>query len=1022
MKFQWITGLLAAACLSAPLQTPALAPDRGDTLRVIVELEERVDAETGRSLLRRCDADAVYYGAYDVVLHGFAAEIDETGARLLERMPEVAALRLSCDYTPCATGDVADDAALVNLNDGGTYQGEGMVVAVLDTGFDVTHEAFSLSDASRAALTQSDIDALVASESLSFSSYYTGGKGKGASPYISAKIPYAFDYAGLDGDVSGSELHGTHVAGIIASNNDAHTRLGFDGVAPQAQLLLMKILNDERGVISDYAVLYALEDAVRLGADVINLSFGAINGEENTSFRGFDYTRAIDAAEEAGIIVVGAAGNNGFLGEGSSFDRSEGIALPLAQNPDYGLISSPSSFRNVLSAASASRGVYAISDYIQLPDESYLLYSLPDELNGFKTIRSKTLEYVLIGGTGAPEDYESVNVRGKIAVVERGVLPFSEKVLNAQNAGAAGVIIYNSDGQSDLVSMKLSDNGITIPALFVSAQSGDALKAARPKKMTFVSRDRTLVPYPETGMSSFSSWGGTASLALKPDITAYGAAIYSAVNTGSGYGALSGTSMAAPYLSGAAALVRQMLRETGEDDANTYTVRRLLMGSAVPLTDPSGVEYSPRRQGAGLCDIRAALQCPALAYGATSLPKIELGDGLGQQFELRFNLRNNTGERQTFTLSVSALHDKWISSGGRWFVTGESEPFADASVTLRGSDGEELNRYGDTQGVTVTLAPYAYDTFTLCVRLDDASFRECRRISGGSGFYVEGFIYAEQDGAVLSLPYMGFAGDWEALPVLCGTPNDTSEFYPAAATTSIASGSGEIETSLGVNAFLEGDAVNASLLAISPDGDHRGDSLSLTLLPLRGASSYSCAIYDEPGALCRSIGGGPLVKCYAETSDAGESILQGLRLDDFWDGGDDAGAGYILPDGRYTVCFTILPSAGMQEQEWSFSVLLDTVDPVLEEAYLTRGTDGRLLLHVRVSDDASCVQYVCAYLGSGQLGEAYAPAALDASAQAEVVIDITDAEQEPYFYLDIVDFAFNASTLRLALSDLELRK
>ena len=502
------------------------------------------------------------------------------------------------------------------------YTGEGMKIAIIDTGLDLDHPSFAAAPAG-ADMDKADIAAVL--ENLNIYKRLNGNLSVD-DLYRSEKVPFAFNYvdnnkhADHSRDQQGD--HGTHVAGIAAANKTEGTSVV--GMAPDAQVIVMKVFGAAGGAYTDDFVA-AIEDAMTLGCDVVNLSLGSPAGFSYSGYETVDgllVDQIFARLKNQNIIATISAGNE----TNSSYDNMWGTDLNRTQNPENGVVGSPSSYINSFSIASADNCV-VMTDYLAMADGTKVFFQPSIEylygyVWGIKEIYGgETFEYVIVPGLCAPEDFydaeENSIVDGKIAIIKRGELSFAEKVNNAAEAGAVAAIIWNSNDTDDIFSFGMTTedadgNYPSIPALLISLSDGQKLADAETKTL-YVAEDLGERETVGGQMSSFSSWGTTSDLRLVPDITGVGGNIFSTLDGGA-YGVMSGTSMSAPQVAGISALVMQALYEKFPNAAEgeiREMALALMMSTANPvIANESGLEASPRQQGAGLVLLR--LSCPAL--------------------------------------------------------------------------------------------------------------------------------------------------------------------------------------------------------------------------------------------------------------------------------------------------------------------------------------------------------------------------------------------------------------------------
>ncbi len=831
-------------------------------------------------------------------------------------------------------------------------EGDGQVIVVIDSALDTDHEAFS-----------GDLDdSLVAygQDSMAAAKSSLSGGGSGAA-YISEKIPFAYDYADNDAEVNpgidGLE-HGTHVAGIATANGGDQIR----GAAPNAQLIMMKVASDSTGSIYDSAVLAALDDAAALNVDAVNMSFGSDVGFSDEGTK--TYSDAIKVLEDGGATVNVSAGNS----FSSAYENQSGEDLPYATDPDSGVISSPSGVSSALSVASmnADAVVSTVSSFSDAAGNQigYTEVTGPNgtTASSFSNVADGTYEYVWggigrndYGGEDLDGDVNGQRLDGKIVIMRgHGVwsvtgqqTPYSRAIANYSEKGAAAIIIYDED-LPELTTISYEGDGWYegdgSPAIFIAKADAESLLAADSKTIT-VQQGQVLPGDADDSyytMSSFSSWGVTPDLKLKPEIAAPSGNIYSSVLNDQ-YTYMSGTSMASPQLSGLSVLVKQHVEEDERyasltDDERADIVTQLLMSTAEPLADPDeeGSYYSPRQQGAGVANVVAATETDVYASveGATneSRPKADLGESSDGTWSFTVTLHNVGSEDRRFTPDTAALSE--IVSDGLFQQQSQNWTGEGIAVAYSGS------AYDSSTG-TVTVPAGATASYTVSITCEEA-FKTAAQ-AAPNGTFVDGFarLIAQDDGVDLSVPFMGFYGDWSTASVF---DDSIDGDYHAFGTTFVDADKG---TLLGVNPLIEDAKTDRSyvkrdrmVLSNSAFFSARTTMASLTGL-LRNVDSLT---YEVTGPDGDSLGSETYDYVPKTTYKSNYSMF--AHAEAFLNGGPTLDLSKAdSPEGTYTFTQTATTSGPTpEEQTQSYEIEYDLTAPTISEVeYQTLGEDGATL-------------------------------------------------------------------------------
>jgi subtilisin family serine protease len=627
---------------------------------------------------------------FSVTLNGMVVRMSKAQAAKVRRMKGVVAVTPDIPYqlNMYATPAQINAPALWAQVGGQANAGKGIKVAIIDSGIYVTKDAAGS----------------YAGNPCFDDTGYTRPRGypKGDTRFTNNKVIVARAYfrpddpptTGNDTAIQGpgASPHGTHVAGTVGCNADTPTGgdIRITGIAPKAYLMNYRIFypsvspdgfQNANGYVAE--IVQAIEDAVRDGADVLSNSWGS--SHQNTLDWPDPMVQAAEAAVDAGVVGVWAQGNSG---------PNQGTGNLPSASPKVISVGAVSKYATIVQAQARVTAPTPVPANLAGMDAAIANFGPPLATTG----KIGPAPYITALAAQKPEVPAAQNnlgcslagdispfvdgsMTGKIALIERGVCNFSEKVFNAQRSGAVGAVIHNGAANGETIAaMGTGVHGadVTIPSVLLR-QSGGTAAAAYYNANPGTAQIEYLInahASPTIGdvMAGFSSRGPTQDKSVKPDVVAPGQDVFSAgFAPGAfpanvlGFGSASGTSMATPHVAGAAALLLQLhpwwspamvksaLMSTATEEVFTNTAK----------TNRAGV----LDRGAGRIDLAQAGD-PGLYLSRPSLSGGEMSAGQSKTFTVRaWNIGGTKDTWDITTTETGTATDQFDITADRTEIT-----------------------------------------------------------------------------------------------------------------------------------------------------------------------------------------------------------------------------------------------------------------------------------------------------------------------------------------------------------------
>ncbi|MCI7443599.1 MAG: S8 family serine peptidase, partial [Clostridium sp.] len=931
--------------------------DNQEEIRIIVELskmDENVlkDAEsiTGNKVEK----------IFDTLVCGFSISGKASDIEKIKKLKNVVSVEKAMEIDEKMYSSVQTTQAQNVWHDYG-YTGKGMVIAVLDSGMDLGMEEFETIDSSNLKITKEQAESKI--KQL--------GKGK----YYNDKVPFVYDYVDKDNDVSTDVTnHGNHVAGIAAANGQEYNgeadvnENSIRGMAPNSQVLVMKVFSTRDGNNFFDCCIEALEDAVELNADVVNMSFGRLSDTQNENSL---WRKALDKAAEKGVVIVNSAGNDSV--STSNFMSNEldnPFGIKDTATLDY--ISD-----NIITVASAENEYDVPSNYLRFvstkgTDISTKFINYTEE--GTSSDFTSNLDFLKEENEFCycyeGKDEQLNDIDNKVVFINSSDIDNRTNTLTniydtvSRKEGKALVLIQSSNSMmtyflDSIIEMPLITIGPNKGKMFISSiESGD-------NKFKLEGSNGLVERKNGGDINNFSSWGPTPNFELKPEISAPGGDIYSTLGNGE-HGAMSGTSMSSPSVAGAVMLLKEGIAEKNINlsgiDLTKY-IKIALMNTAEPSINDDNIPFSPRQQGAGMMKVEKAIKNNVTAVNEDGNAYVRLLN-IGNEASFKIRLKNYGNESVTYSLKDEDLYTETVENDlvKEIKIEGAKISFSTSSVTVNGNSEVEV--------IGKVKIPNTLE----------------------KNNYVEGYISLKNNNGVsLNVPVLGFYGDWDSEKIMDDPCYKESSLYKATglglSTGVYASYFYYYGTDGDESGVLPAGSVNKDKVAISPNGDGKYDNVDARVFRLRNSKEMTYEVLDSNKKV---------IKTLESISDVNKNVIGSFEnyfYDSGWNGkiyNTKTGKDEVVEDGQY---YIRVKAKGYlensKEQIIDMPLKVDTTGPKISDISIQQlgGTSYRI--QWRAEDELSEVSNNNMII----------------TLNDSDMIDINDIKSNDGFYYETVDLA-----------------